>query len=422
MSSVPVPTSKDSRNWLIHKLYLRQDYEKCLVLIEELLSEFNQLCEYPLFVKALILRHKGDIQGSLELFRKATALNPRNIVNLKQVARSLYLLGKHRTAIDVYFEAEDIDTEDWEIHHNKGLCFAALKKYDEALDCFSTANSIQRHDVTYTEMGRLYLLMGDVKQGIATLTEGIKFSPSNADLLTELGLCHLRNGDSNKAFELLGSALTINPRNPKTVLAAASIIQDHGDTDAALIKYRIVAAASPVNPQLWNNVGMCYFAKSKYNVAIACLKRALYLSPFEWLISYNLGLAHIHTQQYASAFHFLSAAINLKPDYAPAFMYLALVLAHLDDIHNATMFFDKAVRMDRANPVTYINFAVALVAHGDKAKAAEKLALFVQKTEDACPAVNKQVLADCYDAYKAVCAALDQELKLKPPMHTSGTL
>ena len=34
---------------------------------------------------------------------------------------------------------------------------------------------------------------------------------------------------------------------------------------------------------------MCFFGKQRYVAAIACLKRALYLDPFEWIISYNLG-------------------------------------------------------------------------------------------------------------------------------------
>lgn len=61
----------------------------------------------------------------------------------------------------------------------------------------------------------------------------------------------------------------------------------------------------------------------RYIAAIACLKKALYLGPFEWIISYNLGLVHLHTGQYASAFHYFSASINLKPDFAHSYMYLA---------------------------------------------------------------------------------------------------
>lgn len=57
--------------------------------------------------------------------------------------------------------------------------------------------------------------------------------------------------------------------------------------------------------------------------AISCLKRANYLSPFDWKILYNLGLLHLTMQQYASAFHFLSAAINLQPKMGELYMLLA---------------------------------------------------------------------------------------------------
>ena len=55
----------------------------------------------------------------------------------------------------------------------------------------------------------------------------------------------------------------------------------------------------------------------RYIAAIACLSRALYLAPFEWVTAYNLGLAHLATGQAASAFTHLSAAVNLRPDHAP---------------------------------------------------------------------------------------------------------
>lgn len=39
---------------------------------------------------------------------------------------------------------------------------------------------------------------------------------------------------------------------------------------------------------------------------------------------------HLTTGQYASAFHYLSASINLKHDFAPSYMYLAIALARLE--------------------------------------------------------------------------------------------
>ena len=54
---------------------------------------------------------------------------------------------------------------------------------------------------------------------------------------------------------------------------------------------------------------------------------SVYITPFEWIISYNLGVVHLTTGQFASAFHYFSTAINLQPSYAKAYTYLAVALA-----------------------------------------------------------------------------------------------
>ena len=53
-------------------------------------------------------------------------------------------------------------------------------------------------------------------------------------------------------------------------------MQQHGDFDVALSKYKVAACNTPESPQLWNNIGMCYYGKKKYvavsgNVKHACV-------------------------------------------------------------------------------------------------------------------------------------------------------
>ena len=47
-------------------------------------------------------------------------------------------------------------------------------------------------------------------------------------------------------------------------------MQQHGDYDVALTKYRIAAASVPESAPLWNNIGMCFFGKKKYVAVSLC--------------------------------------------------------------------------------------------------------------------------------------------------------
>ncbi|XP_027426622.1 Bardet-Biedl syndrome 4 protein isoform X5 [Zalophus californianus] len=333
----------EKQNWLIHLHYIRKDYEACKAVIKEQLQETQGLCEYAIYVQALILRLEGNIQESLELFQTCAVLSPQCADNLKQVARSLFLLGKHKAAIEVYNEAAKLNQKDWEICHNVGVCYIYLKQFSKAQDQLHNALHLNRHDLTYIMLGKIHLLEGDLDKAIEIYKKAVEFSPENTELLTTLGLLYLQ-----------------------AILAAGSMMQTHGDFDVALTKYRVVACAVPESPPLWNNIGMCFFGKKKYVAAISCLKRANYLAPFDWKILYNLGLVHLTMQQYASAFHFLSAAISLQPKMGELYMLLAVALTNLEDPENAKRAYAEAARLDKCQPLVNLNYAVLLYKQGEK--------------------------------------------------------
>ena len=178
-------------------------------------------------------------------------LNPFNLCNLKQVGRSLFLLGKHKAAIDVYQEAQRIGrgAKDWETWHQIGVCCTYLKQYSKALENFKEANQLQRHDITYIEIGKVFMMQEKWNDAVEvrsiiyhtlcaylpfsfltfhhlhypqTYLEALEFSPESPELLTTLGLLYLRLGENFRAFDFLGKSLSHDPRNSKTILAAGS--------------------------------------------------------------------------------------------------------------------------------------------------------------------------------------------------------
>ena len=170
--------------------------------------------------------------------------------------------------------------------------------------------------------------------------------------------------------------MAFDPSNWRAILAAGSMMQTHQDYDVALSKYKVAVQNIPESPPLWNNIGMCFFGKKKFVAAISCLKRANYLAPFDWKILYNLGLVPLTMQQYASAFHFLSASINLRPSRGQTFMLMAVALSHLEDTENAAAAYEQAVNLDPRDPAIPLNYAVMLAGMGNNEGAAQQLQNF----------------------------------------------
>lgn len=47
--------TQEKRNWQIHLMYVRHEFDECLAVIEAQLKE-NKLCEYPIYVKGALSR------------------------------------------------------------------------------------------------------------------------------------------------------------------------------------------------------------------------------------------------------------------------------------------------------------------------------------------------------------------------------
>lgn len=377
--TITLPTV-DKRNWQIHMLFVQQDYEACEREIEVALKESNGNAHYAVYTKALIKRRQGELHESLALLERASKLLPGCAATRAQLGKAYMLVGDYGQARLALADASTMDPKNWRILHDKGMVYMNLKDYERAKQAFVNALSIFKSEGTYIELARVHLLTGDKDGAKAVYEQGLSQHPESIPLLTAIGLAQLSADPPNtpKAFASLGAALTYDQRDTKALLGATSIIQSCDDYDVALTKYRILAVRTPESPEVWCNIGMCFFGKKKFIAAVSCLKRAHYLAPFHFEVCYNLGLVHLHMDQHASAFHYLSAAVNIRPDDYKSYHLLGVALGNLADIDNARQAWDKAVALAGKTPIPslYLNYAILLYNHGERQEAALKLALF----------------------------------------------
>eukprot|EP00938_MAST-03A_sp_MAST-3A-sp1_P004423 g4423.t1 len=114
---------------------------------------------------------------------------------------------------------------------------------------------------------------------------------------------------------------------------------------------------------------MCYYTKHRFVAAIVCLKRAIYLDPFAWIVSYNLGLCYLQTGQHASAFRYLKATIQLNDKIASAFAHLGVALGRCRA-------FERAIQLDPDDPITWLNFSIVCLRGNFRDRAQEAFDAF----------------------------------------------
>lgn len=107
---------------------------------------------------------------------------------------------------------------------------------------------------------------------------------------------------------------------------------------------------------------------------MCCLKRSNFLAPFDHKVLYNLGLIHLIMQQYASAFHYLSAWVHQSPHRGKTYMllasnikncsqycskiYFSVALWELQAVDAAKVLFEQAARVDAKDPLVALNLAI----------------------------------------------------------------
>ncbi|CAF3719158.1 unnamed protein product [Rotaria sordida] len=344
----------DKYNWLLHIMYGRGEYDR----IQQFIRIQTHRNTYMTYIQALVYRQEGRIIEALEYFQKCVLENP-SLTNIKQVAKSLVLLGRYRLAIDAYNEALTHTSNDWEILHNLGLCYMHLNELKQAKQYFLQAIQITEiQETSFLALGKVYLLEGEREEAETIYEQGARRNPESVELFTQIGLMAFERANYTKAFECFGIALTFCPTHIPAIMAACQVIQKHGDADVALSKYRIIYGRKPECAQVWNNIGMCFFSKRKLVAAVSCLKRANYLSPFELYILYNLALVHLYLQQNASAAIFLQSAIRINKKHAPSYALLGVALSKLSDFDNALKAFTYSLKLDPTDPITLLNLAI----------------------------------------------------------------
>ena len=163
-----------------------------------------------------IYQFGGDYQKAEELFKRATTLDPNNILCLERLV-SLYLTSNRLTdAIPFCRKISEINPKNPLYHLNIGILSMRLKQMDNAEEAFRKVIEVAPgFSGGYFELAQLYLKTGKGYPEARELAEkAVALEPSALNYFVLSWACDM-NGDSENALKAILRSIQLEPANLK---------------------------------------------------------------------------------------------------------------------------------------------------------------------------------------------------------------
>jgi tetratricopeptide (TPR) repeat protein len=154
----------------------------------------------------------GDLRNASERFRKALALNPRNLKAHIGLGNTLEALGDQDQARGHYQEAVQLDPASAIAHINVGNILLKRNDLAGAIAEYQIALKHEPDNVfAQYNIGQCYAATGRNPEALAHLSAAYRRSPDNATLCFFLGNVHAKLGNRTEAMRFYQEAIRLKP-------------------------------------------------------------------------------------------------------------------------------------------------------------------------------------------------------------------
>jgi tetratricopeptide (TPR) repeat protein len=260
-----------------------------------LLASVEAIAEANYFTGNILVK-QGRVNEALEHFQKALALEPGSAAFHGGLGTAYYQKKRMDEAIVQYQKALEIKpdfAEAAEAHNNLGYALLQKERVNEAITHFQKALEIEPDFAeAHNTLGDCLFQIGRVDEAIVQYQKALEIKPDFVEAQNNLGYSLFQIGRVNEAITHFQKALEINP--------------DFAEAQ--------------------NNLGYSLLQKGRVNEAITHFQKALAIQQ-SYGAYYNLGNAFRRKGMAAEAMACYQKAIELQPQFIPAQINLAWMLA-----------------------------------------------------------------------------------------------
>jgi len=171
------------------------------------------------FFLALAEQNNENYQKAIELYKKATEINPKSANAYSNLGSIHYVLKNYLKAIELYKKAIEINPKSANYYNNLGASYNNLGKYKEATKNYKRAIEIKpNYHEAYYNMGINYNNLDEYQNAIEAFYKAIELKLDYYEAYNNMGDSYYALGKYQNAIEAFYKAIKLKPNNINSLL------------------------------------------------------------------------------------------------------------------------------------------------------------------------------------------------------------
>jgi len=276
---------------------------------------------------AIINQQLGEHQIAIQCLRKATQLDPGNILYEEGIAQSLLARQELPEAIrqaDAILKADPKNETAW---HVKVKSLLKSNKPEEARQVIHFALAVVENPVPF-ELQKIELDHArNPQQAVLASQKLAENHPENVSVLNNLAQKQIQIGEIEKAEQTLQRSLILDQSNPETLVALGTVDRVRGNLDQALAHLSKAIELQPGLMEAYLEMGLTYQDRREIANAIQTYHKAIAMVSNDPRPYLQAAAAYKESRDYRNAEFMLRQASQLSPSDQNIRRQLAAVVA-----------------------------------------------------------------------------------------------
>lgn len=259
---------------------------------------------------------------------------------------SFATLERWTEALDCYDRALALEPDAAVLHNNRGNALRHMGRAEESLASCEKAIALDPlHAGAFENKALLYAHAQRNEEALACVERSIALDPTKADPRTIKGVLLGRLGRTQEEIAAYDAALGIDPRNVHAWFNKANSLSSINRVLAIQCVDQALAC-DPACVAGWDLKGTLLSELGRGAEAVACHQEAVKLDPRDGRLRYNLGNSWSSIERLEEARESYEAAARLAPDMSITWYNLALATFRLGRLRECVPLFERFLSFD----------------------------------------------------------------------------